>query len=69
MNKHNTPRDTVTVYAIENSGRRFRVAGYDRETALKVVNDYTVRQILKAEKLIAIDRSGAIIAQTEEETK
>lgn len=58
-------RETITVYAIEKNGSRFRVAGYDRETALKVINDTTVLHIVKAEKMIAVDKTGQIIAETE----
>lgn len=58
-------RETVTVYSIEKNGSRFRVAGYDRETAKKVVNDFTVLQILHTKKLIAVDKRGQIIAETE----
>ena len=58
-------RELVTVYGIEKNGERFKIAVYDRETALKVINDYTVKCIVKAEKLIAIDRNGNSIAESE----
>ena len=59
-------RETITVYAVDKNGARFRVAGYDRQTALKVVNDDTVRAIVHAEKLIAVTAKGETIADTEE---
>lgn len=57
-------REIVTVYGIEKTGKRFKVAGYDKETALKVVQDYTIRKIVQAEKLIAIDNNGNVIAES-----
>lgn len=57
-------RELVTVYGIEKNGERFKIAGYDKETALKVVNDYTVKCIVKAEKLIAVNKNGEIIAES-----
>ena len=58
-------RETIIVYSIEKDGNWFKIAGYDRETALKVVNDYTVKCIVHAEKLIAVDKNGNIIAESE----
>lgn len=56
-------REIITVYGIEKDGSRFRVAGYNRETALQVVHDITVKNIVNAEKLVAIDKNGKIIAE------
>ena len=61
----NKSRDTITVYAVEKNGNLFRVAGYDRETALKVINDPTVKAIVKSDKLIAVDKNGVIIDTSE----
>ena len=57
--------DTITVYAVEKNGNLFRVAGYDREKALKVINDPTVKAIVKSDKLIAVDKNGVIIDTSE----
>ena len=54
----------VTVYAIEKNGDLFKVAGYSEETARKVVNDETVKYIVKSDKLIAV-KNGVIIATSE----
>lgn len=56
-------REIITVYGIEKDGKRFKVANYDRETALKVVQDYTVKRIVKTDKLIAVNKDGYIIAE------
>lgn len=58
-------RNTLTVYAIENNGTLFRVARYALETALKVVNDETVKYIVKSDRLIAVNADGVIIATSE----
>ena len=57
--------DTITVYAVEKNGNLFRVAGYDRKTALKVINDPTVKAIVKSDKLIAVDKNGVIVETSE----
>lgn len=57
-------RETISVFAVDEKGHLFRIAGYDRETALKVVNDITVKNITHAVNLIAIDSTGRAIAQT-----
>ena len=59
-------REVITVYGIEKDGSRFKIAGYSKETALKVVNDYTIKCIVKAEKLIAVNSKGVIIAESNE---
>ena len=57
--------DTITVYSVEKNGKFFRVAGYDRETALKVINDPTVKAIVGSDKLIAVDKNGIIVETSE----
>lgn len=59
-------RETITVYAVQENGTLRRVAGYDRETALRVINDPTVKTITRAVNLIAFDSTGRAIAQTGE---
>ena len=61
-------RKTATVYAIDKKGNSFRVAGYDLKTALRVVDDETVKNICGATELIAVDGSGKIIARTKKHT-
>lgn len=56
-------REVVIVYSVEKDGSLFKVAGYEKETALKVVKDITVKNIVHAEKLIAVDSNGRIIAE------
>ena len=58
-------REVVTVYSVEKDDSWFKIARYEKETALKVVNDYTVKCIVHAEKLIAVDKNGNIIAESE----
>lgn len=62
MNK----RKVLTVYAIDERGARFRVAGYEEKTALKAVKDPTVKYICHAVKLIAVNKNGDIVATSEE---
>lgn len=57
-------RETIRVYAIDANGLWFKVAGYDRETALKVINDETVKNICHAVELVAVDKDCNIIART-----
>lgn len=59
-------RKTLTVYAVDKDGKKFRVAGYDEQTALKVVKDETVKNICHAETLIAVNDKGEIVATSEE---
>ena len=62
-------RKTLTVYAIDENGHKFRVAGYDEQTALNVVKDVTVKYICHAVILLAVDNNGTIVATSEEVTK
>ena len=57
-------RKILTVYAIGEKGDRFRVAGYEEKTALQVVNDPTVKHICKAVKLIAVNKNGETVAES-----
>lgn len=59
-------RETIRVYAIDSAGNWSKVAGYDRETALKVVNDETIKNICHAVELVAVDSKCNIIARTGE---
>lgn len=58
-------RKVLTVYAVDENGRRFRVAGYDEKTALKVVNDRTVMKICHAVSLVAVDKNGCAVATSD----
>lgn len=62
-------RKTLTVYAIDGDGHKFRVAGYDEPTALKVVQDETIKHICHATTLIAVNDKGEIVATSEEGMK
>lgn len=59
-------RKVLTVYAIDERGERFRVAGYEEKTALQAVKDPTIKHICKAAKLIAVNKNGETVATSED---
>ena len=58
-------REFYEVYAMYPNKPTERVAGYSKETALKVLEDETVKAIMKTPHLIMIDRrTGEIVAES-----
>lgn len=63
-------REFYEVYAMYPNKPSERVAGYSKETALKVINDETVKAIMKTPHLIMTDgRTGEIVAESKTNVK
>lgn len=63
-------REFYEVYAMYPNKPSERVAGYSKETALKVINDETVKAIMKTPHLIMTDgRTGEIVAESKPNIK
>lgn len=63
-------REFYEVYAMYPNKPSERVAGYSKETALKVINDETVKAIMKTPHLIMTDgRTGEIVAESKPNVK
>lgn len=63
-------REFYEVYAMYPNRPSERVAGYSKETALKVIDDETVKAIMKTPHLAMIDgRTGEIVAESKPNIK
>lgn len=63
-------REFYEVYAMYPNKPSERVAGYSKETALKVIDDETVKAIMKTPHLAMIDgRTGEIVAESKPNIK
>lgn len=63
-------REFYEVYAMYPNKPSERVAGYSKETALKVIDDETVKAIMKTPHLVMTDgRTGEIVAESKPNIK
>lgn len=63
-------REFYKVYANYPNKPAQRIAGYSKETALKVINDETVKAFMKSPHLVMIDgRTGEIVAESKPDVK
>lgn len=63
-------REFYEVYAMYPNRPSERVAGYSKETALKVIDDETVKAIMKTPHLVMTDgRTGEIVAESKPNIK
>lgn len=63
-------REFYEVYAMYPNKPSERVAGYSKETALKVIDDETVKAIMKTPHLVMTDgRTGEIVAESKLDKK
>lgn len=63
-------REFYEVYATYSNKSNERVIAYSKETALKVINDETVKAFMKSPHLIMIDgRTGEIVAESKPSKK